>query len=233
MSESPAMVVPALPTPAVSRVRRPRPTGWRLVAHWSGLLSLMLAAGFAGYVAWLLWGTGLSTQRSQDVLRKDWTQVVDTKRPSQAPKLVPLGSRYAEIQIPSIGLDMMVVQGTEYPDLKLGPGHYVDTANPWDDTGRVGIAGHRTTYLHPFFKLDQIHQGDTITIRTEYGTFAYRVNRAPFVVPESGSGFVLTQTPNPTLVLTTCNPKYSSYERLIVTAVRVGATGTQGTGGSG
>ena len=148
--------------------------------------------------------------------------MVDTKRPSEAPKLAPLGSRYAEIQIPSIGLDMMVVQGTDYPDLKLGPGHYVDTANPWDTTGRVGIAGHRTTYLHPFFKLDQVHQGDAITIRTEYGTFDYRVNKDPFVVPEAGSGFVLDQTQQPTLVLTTCNPKYSSYQRLIVTAVRIG-----------
>lgn len=190
----------------------------------------MLAAGFAGYVAWLLWGTGLSTQRAQDQLRQDWQSVVNTKPPADAPKLAPLGSRYAEIQIPSIGLDMMVVQGTDYPDLKLGPGHYVDTANPWDDTGRVGIAGHRTTYLHPFFSLDHVHTGDTITIRTEYGTFDYRVNRDPFVVPESGSGFVLDQTVQPTLVLTTCNPKYSSYQRLIVTAVRVDAQGAVGNG---
>ena len=230
MSESPAAVVPALPTPATAGVSRPRRTGWRLVAHWTGILSLMLAAGFAGYVAWLLWGTGLSTQRAQDHLRQDWQSVVNTKPRTAAPKLAPLGSRYAEIQIPSIGLDMMVVQGTDYPDLKLGPGHYVDTANPWDDTGRVGIAGHRTTYLHPFFSLDHIHADDTITIRTEYGTFDYRVNRDPFIVPESGSGFVLDQTVQPTLVLTTCNPKYSSYQRLIVTAVRVDTQGVVGNG---
>lgn len=234
MSESPGAVVPALPAPpASSAVRRPRPTGWRLVAHWSGLLSLMLAAGFAGYVAWLLWGTGLATQRSQDILRTGWPAIVNTKHPADAPKQAALGSRYAEIQISSIGLDMMVVQGTDYPDLKLGPGHYVDTANPWDPTGRVGIAGHRTTYLHPFFKLDQVHAGDTITIRTEYGTFDYRVNKDPFVVPEAGSGVVLTQTQQPTLVLTTCNPKYSSYQRLIVTAVRMDPVTPQGPGGTG
>jgi LPXTG-site transpeptidase (sortase) family protein len=62
--------------------------------------------------------------------------------------------------------------------------------------------------------------GDPITLRTEYGTFDYRVTRV-FVIPEPGSGFVLTQTQNPTLVLTTCNPRYSSTERLIVTADRV------------
>jgi sortase A len=233
MSEPTTAVSSAVPAPASQRLAPPRRRGWRLVAHWGGILSLMLAAGFAGYVAWLLWGTGLSTQRAQNSLRQDWSQVVDSKTKNEAPALVPLGSRYAEVQIPSIGLDMMVVQGTEYDDLKLGPGHYVDTANPWDDTGRVGIAGHRTTYLHPFFNLGNVRTGDTITIRTVYGTFDYRVNRDPFVVPEAGSGFVLDQTAKPTLVLTTCNPKYESYQRLIVTADRVDTSGAQGAGGSG
>jgi LPXTG-site transpeptidase (sortase) family protein len=221
MSEPTTTVSSPLPVPTTQRIPPPPRTGWRLVTHWGGILSLMLAAGFAGYVAWLLWGTGLTTQRAQDQLRRDWTHVVDSKPRNQAPALVPLGSRYAEIQIASIGLDMMVVQGTDYSDLKLGPGHYVDTADPWDDTGRVGIAGHRTTYLHPFFNLGNVHVGDTITIRTEYGTFDYRVDRAPFVIPEAGSGFVLDQTAKPTLVLTTCNPKYESFQRLIVTADRV------------
>ena len=221
MSEPTTAVSSPLPAPTAQRIPPPPRTGWRLALHWGGILSLMLAAGFAGYVAWLLWGTGLTTQRAQGQLRQNWSQIVDSKPRNQAPALVPLGTRYAELQIPAIGLDMMVVQGTEYEDLKLGPGHYVDTANPWDDTGRVGIAGHRTTYLHPFFNLGNLKVGDTITIRTEYGTFGYRVDRAPFVVPEAGSGFVLDQTAKPTLVLTTCNPKYESYQRLIVTADRV------------
>ena len=211
MSEASLPVVP-------TQVRR---RGWRLIAHWAGVACLMAAAGFGGYVIWLLWGTGISTAHAQTQLRQDWNDRVNSRPVSAAPALAPLGSRYAEIQIPSIDLDMMVVQGTAYPQLKLGPGHYPDTANPWDDAGRVGIAGHRTTYLHPFFNLDKMHIGDTITLRTEYGTFNYRVNRAPFVIPESGSGVVLTQTIKPTLVLTTCNPKYESFERLIVTATRV------------
>ena len=57
-------------------------------------------------------------------------------------------------------------------------------------------------------------------MRTRYGTYRYEVDRV-FVIPSGGSGRVLVQTPRPTLVLTTCNPKYSSSERLIVTARRV------------
>jgi sortase A len=217
MSQASPAAVPA--TRAV-RLRPPRRHGWHAVLHWIGIGCLMLAAGFGGYVAWLMWGTGLTTQRAQNDLRQGWGQLVDSRPPGQAPQLVGLGHRYAEIQIASIGLDMMVVQGTGYDQLKLGPGHYADTADPWEAAGRVGIAGHRTTYLHPFFNLDKVRAGDTITLRTEFGTFTYVVDKPPFVVPEAGSGIVLTQTKRPTLVLTTCNPRYESYQRLIVTAVR-------------
>jgi sortase A len=194
--------------------------GWRLILHWFGVLCLMVATAFGGYVVWLLWGTGLTTQRAQDRLRSGFEQVVDTRDPTQAPAQIPLGDAYAQIRIPSIDVNFMVVQGTEYEDLKMGPGHYPDTADPWDDAGRVGIAGHRTTYLHPFFDLDDVRPDDRITLRTEFGTFDYDVRRV-FTIPESGSGRVLAQTPGPTLVLTTCSPKYLSYERLIVTADRV------------
>ena len=124
--------------------------------------------------------------------------------------------------IPSIDLDMVVVQGTDYSSLKEGPGHYIDTADPWDGTGRVGIAGHRTTYLHPFFNLDRVQLGDTIKLITRYGTYTYEVS-ANFVKPEATAGVVLEQTKDPTLVLTTCNPKYASSQRLIVTAKLVKA----------
>ena len=197
-----------------------RRSGWRLFVHWFGVLCLMVAAGFAGYVVWLLWGTGLSTQRAQDQLSQSFTPAIDSKDPSQAPDQIPLGDAYAQILIPSIDVNFMVVQGTQYEDLKMGPGHYADTADPWDDTGRVGIAGHRTTYLHPFFDLDKVAVDDRITLRTEFGTFDYVVDRV-FVVPESGSGRVLAQTTRPSLVLTTCNPRYASYQRLIVTANRL------------
>jgi LPXTG-site transpeptidase (sortase) family protein len=214
-----AEVTTVAPSATTRRAAPPRRTGWRMVAHWIGIACLLLAAGFGGYVSWLLWGTGLTTQRAQTELRQGFNDVVNSKPAAEATG-VPLGTRYAELQIPAIDLDMMVVQGTTQDDLKLGPGHYPDTADPWDATGRVGIAGHRTTYLHPFFDLDQIRAGDEITLRTEYGTFTYRVDRDPFVVEEAGSGAVLHQTEKATLVLTTCHPTYQSSQRLIVTAVR-------------
>lgn len=207
--------------PTAPRPHRPL-TG--LILKWFGIACLMVAAGIGGYIAWLLWGTGLTTSAYQHDQRPAFAKIIDTKAPKQAPPagVLPLrGSAYAELIIPRVEFDMIVVEGTDTESLKKGPGHYPDTADPWDSTGRVGIAGHRTTYLAPFYRLDSMQVGDPMTLRTEYGTFDYRVTRV-FIVPSAGSGFVLEQTDEPSLVLTTCNPRYSSSQRLIVTADRVG-----------
>ena len=82
----------------------------------------------------------------------------------------------AIIRIPKIDVDYVVVEGTDTESLKKGPGHYTDTAYPWQDTGRVGIAGHRTTYLAPFWSLNELRPGDRIVLATEYGIFDYRVS---------------------------------------------------------
>jgi len=189
--------------------------------RWVGIVCLVFASGIAGYIGWALWGTGLATQRAQETFASSFPERIDTRTPEQAPERPPLpGTVYAQILIPRIELNMFVVQGVDAVDLEQGPGHYQDTADPWDDAGRVGIAGHRTTYLAPFGNLDRMQVGDDITLRTEFGTFRYVVSDV-FVVPTEGSGTVLTQTPDPTLVLTTCHPKYSASERLIVSADRV------------
>jgi sortase A len=213
------------PTAPADSERRPG-FEWRTPVRWVGLLCLMGAAFFAGYVAWLLWGTGLETQQAQNDLRAGFEQTIDHPKPlTEAPKpgarIMPR-SAYGVIQIPRIDLDMVVVQGTDYTSLKMGPGHYPDTANPWDGTGRVGIAGHRTTYLAPFLNLDQVQEGDEIRLLTEFGTYGYSVTRN-FILPEAGSGIVLEQTDEPSLVLTTCHPKYASSQRLIIEATLTSA----------
>jgi LPXTG-site transpeptidase (sortase) family protein len=198
----------------------------RAVVRAFGFGCLMTAAGLAGYVSWLLWGTGLETARAQDELRIEAAPLFEEPTPPGEQERYLPGEAYAAIEIPSIDIDFIVVQGPEEvtyrsygwtETLKKGPAHYPDSADPWDGTGRVGIAGHRTTYLHPFLNLDKVHVGDTIELITRHGTYLYEVNRN-FVIPQAGSGVVLEQTVRPTLVLTTCNPRYSSRERLIITA---------------
>jgi LPXTG-site transpeptidase (sortase) family protein len=184
-----------------------------------GFACLMVASGLAGYVTWLLWGTGLETARAQEQLRSEITPLFERPTPAGEERYLP-GDAYAALVIPRIEVDVIVVEGTDYETLKKGPGHYPTSADPWDGSGRVGIAGHRTTYLHPFLNLDRVQAGDAIELITKHGTFVYEVDRN-FTRPASESLSALTQTARPTLVLTTCHPKYSSRDRLIVTATLV------------
>jgi sortase A len=212
---------------AAEAPRSPRRLDWRTPVRWFGYLCLMGAAFFGGYVAWLLWGTGLETRAAQNDLRTTIERsfgagATPDEAPAAGTRAVP-GSAYAVIRIPSIGVDYVVVEGTDHTSLKKGPGHYPDTADPWDGTGRVGIAGHRTTYGAPFFDLERVASGERIVLLTEYGRYVYEVTDTS-VLPEEGSGVVLAQTDEPTLVLTTCHPKYSSAQRLIVEADLVSAS---------
>lgn len=187
-----------------------------------GVACLIGAVGLGAYYVWYFWGTGIVTNRAQAELREGF----ETLRRPLPPRLRPSedeikapGGAYAVILIPRIELDMVVVEGTDTEALKKGPGHYVETADPWDDTGRVGIAGHRTTYGAPFWSLDAIRPGDSITLATRVGTYEYRVTGSEVAKPPWDR--VLKQTDEPTLVLTTCNPRFSSAERLFVYADRV------------
>ena len=164
-------------------------------------------------MAWLLWGTGLETARAQSQLRQEFFD-----RPTTDNRPIIPGGALGIIKIPKIELDMVVVQGVDRESLTKGPGHYPDTALPWEDRGRVGIAGHRTTYLHPFWSLDQLQKGDRISLITRHGTFDYHVTKV-FLIQPSDS-WVLNQTKKPTLVLTTCHPRFSAAQRLVVWADR-------------
>ncbi|CAA9225266.1 MAG: sortase family protein [uncultured Acidimicrobiales bacterium] len=132
-----------------------------------------------------------------------------------APPPPPLGSAVAQIRIPRIGLDKAVVEGVDLSDLRRGPGHYSGTPLP-GQPGNSSIAGHRTTYGAPFFRLDEMKPGDPILVSTVQGAFRYEVSRVFVVSPNQVD--VLNPTQGDQLTLTTCNPRFSAAQRLVVTA---------------
>ncbi|MGH9083595.1 MAG: class E sortase, partial [Acidimicrobiales bacterium] len=138
--------------------------------------------------------------------------------PSMAPTIpAPApGQPVGEIVIPSIGLSQVVVEGVAETDLRMGPGHYPGTPLPGQQ-GNAAIAGHRTTYAHPFYSLDAVAPGDDIVLTTPQGEFVYTAVDQQVVPPDDVS--VIDDTTTPTLTLTTCNPRYSASTRLIVHAV--------------
>lgn len=125
----------------------------------------------------------------------------------------PTGWPATVIRIPKIGLDQAVVEGVSRTDLKGGPGHYPGTPLP-GHTGNMVISGHRTTYTRPFYDLDLLEPGDPIVIDTPFGSYRYLVQRTHVTSPDDVS--LLAATDAPTLTLTTCTPKGSASQRLIV-----------------
>jgi sortase A len=178
------------------------------------------------FVAYQLWGTGLAEARSQDKLKAEAekafaTTTTTTAKPgtptttSPAPPPTPTGSFVAAIKIPKINLQKYVVEGTGVTDLKKGPGHYVNTPLP-GQPGNAAIAGHRTTYGAPFGDIGELHPGDEIDVTTHQGSFRYKVSQTKVVDPSDVS--VLNKTNDNRLTLTTCHPKYSAKQRLVVVA---------------
>ena len=206
------------------------------------------------FVAYQLWGTGIYEARAQSRLRSQFeTQLqeagqtplgasvttttvpddptVSTTPPTTAPPPVftpENGDAMGFIRIDKIGLGTgdpaAVIEGVDVDDLRQGTGHYPTTPLPGQE-GNSAIAGHRTTYGHPFGDLDQLAKGDTIVVQTVQGTFTYIVDQDPFAV-DPDSGEVLLPEPDAarpgrsraTLTLTTCDPPYSAAQRLIIKA---------------
>ncbi len=148
-----------------------------------------------------------------------------TPAPSAKPVPVSGGTGFARMWIPRLGQGWVrpVVQGVTLPDLAKGIGHYPETALP-GQVGNFAVAGHRATNGEPFRELDRLRAGDAVVVETRSGWFTYTVRRSEIVSPTQVD--VLLPVPRrsgvrPTqavLTLTTCNPRWASYERLIVYA---------------
>jgi len=169
-------------------------------------------------------GSGPTTSAPSTTGPSSPTSSTTTTTTTLPPLTAPAeGDVLARITIPKIGVDQYVVEGVDVADLRKGPGHYPATQLPGHE-GNTAIAGHRTTYGAPFGNLDQLAAGDDIDLVTVQGHFTYEVTDLRAVDPSDVS--VLDATPDPkhagrdlaTLTLTTCNPKYSAAQRLVVKA---------------
>jgi sortase A len=205
---------------------------WR---RWvGGLGRTLIGAGtlILLFVAYQLWGTGLAEARSQDRLEAQFERSLGptTTTPPDgqpntsttfgpAPPPPPTGEAIAILRIPKIGVEKRVVQGVSLTDLKKGPGHYPKTPMP-GQPGNAAIAGHRTTYGAPFYDLDRVEPGDKILVTTLQGAFEYEVRENKVVRPSEVS--VLDATPDNRLTLTTCHPRFSASQRLVVVAALLG-----------
>ena len=78
--------------------------------------------------------------------------------------------------------------------------------------------GHRTTFGQPFFDVDKLENGDEIIVTTLSGRYVYRVTGQEIVSPSDYHVISTTDPTRATLTLTSCHPKYTARERIIVFA---------------
>jgi sortase A len=122
------------------------------------------------------------------------------------------GEAIGRIRIPRIGLNMILVDGTDHDTLKKGPGRYLGSFMPGENR-LIYIAGHRTTYLAPFSHIDDIHKGDAVTIEVPYGTFTYRISGHRVVAADDVS--VLRSPRHERLILQACHPRFFASHRYL------------------
>jgi sortase A len=204
--------------------------------------NLLLVAGVLT-LAWVIvvwrWQdpfTAIYTHFEQDKLAKSFDRQVEAYRPvrqTQAEsaadeqrvvfaeaaayrKAVKVGEAIGRIEIPRMGLNMIVVNGTDENALKKGPGRYLGSRMPGQEQ-LVYIAGHRTTYLAPFSNINKLRRGDRITLVLPYATFVYRVTGHRIVTATDLS--VLKSPGHESLELQACHPRFFATHRYIAYAL--------------
>ena len=199
-----------------------RPAGRRALST----LAVILCLGGAGMFAYPLVTDVYATQVLQQELADKYNS--DDFKQRYETRTVKHGDPLTRIVIPALGVKAVVVEGTSAAALRAGAGHYPNTPLPGEQ-GNVAIAGHRTTYGKPFNRMDELTAGQRIRLETPLATYTYQVVAAP---PDVGAPCsngacwvttptdwsVVSPTPEPMLTLTTCHPKGSAAQRLILRA---------------
>ncbi len=216
---------------SLPRVRRSWATRARRLLHALG--TALVAVGLLA-LAWSLvvwrWQdpvTGLYTRYEQHRLSgRLATLVTSAPRPPATEDGIRAAARQfrleakpgqpiGRIRIPGLGIDFVVVEGTDSASLRLGPGRDARSFMPGEGN-LVYIAGHRTTFLAPFSHIDELRRGDRMTLTMPYGTFVYSVT-GHSIVPADDL-LVLRPRRSELLALQACHPRFFATHRYIVWA---------------
>jgi sortase A len=162
----------------------------------------------------------ISERRSQRTLNGAFKDLIASGAPLGAGtdgKVHPidLGDPIAILEIPSLGVRKVVLEGTGAEQLKRGPGHVRSSFVPGQH-GHAVIAGRRTTYGSPFRRLDLLRNGDEVITTTPYGRFVYRVRNVGHLEPRRAHN--LDESDRGLLSLVTSDPAYKPNGAFVVDA---------------
>ncbi|MEV6811457.1 class E sortase [Micromonospora sp. NPDC051296] len=205
-----------------SRLRTGLRVGGELLITF-GLVVLL----FAGYE---IWGKSAIVDAHQGELSQQLAEVwgpegdptvAPSASPSTKPKPPVHGKPIAGLYIPKLDKEWVVVEGVTQKDIRYAPGHYPDSAMP-GEVGNFSVAGHRNRAT--FWRLDELRKGDPILVEGRNEWYVYQVTDSLIVKPTQVEvvapvpGRPGAKATKRMLTLTTCNPKFDNYQRLIIHA---------------
>ena len=177
---------------------------------------MLIGVALLGYVGSEYW----AMHREQQSLHRQWEEQQQRPFATATPNpAVVKDDGLTRVSIPKIGLDVIVVEGTNHRALRLGPGHLKETPAP-GEAGNSVISAHRDTFFRHIYELTN---GDEIQVRRSGHTYAFQVIGKKIVKPDDLS--VVKNTPDARLTLITCYPIYyigPAPERLVVFSKLIG-----------
>ncbi len=232
--------IPAAPTHRGRRQihRRQKPTVMGVLGE------LLITAGVLVllFIGWQLWWNDMIVANEQTKaateVSQGWIELDRANRDPQAPVPEPasygdpvvaavpaVAEPFAVLFVPRFGTDYQrtVAEGIGFDVLNstsLGIGHYPGTQMP-GEIGNFAIAAHRSAYGGGMHLINELQLGDAIYVQTADGYYTYRFRDLQYVPPTALE--VLAPVPNlpdatatdRIIALTSCNPVYSTAERII------------------
>ncbi|MCU1570256.1 MAG: sortase [Naasia sp.] len=197
--------------------------GWQLWWNDAILADSQTSAARAQSEEWGdLYAPGTRLAPSAAPAKEDFGDPLVAAEPAHAEVI---GNLY----VPRFGTDYVrtIAEGTSTDILnstRLGLGHYDGTQMP-GEVGNFVVAAHRSAYGGALHLVDQLRLGDPLVVETVDGWYTYRFTNLDYVMASAVD--VLAPVPQEpgvdakdrTITLTTCNPLYSTAERIIAYGV--------------
>jgi sortase A len=198
-----------------------------LASHVLGELLITLGMVLLLLVIYQLWWTNVqaaaATSAERDTIVHQWQQPLTPGQGGAATTPISSGVGFGLLYIPRLRdkvWALPILQGVGLDLLAQGAGHYPGTALP-GELGNFAIAAHRATHNEPFRDIDQLAVGDRVYVQTRGHWFSYVLDKDQIVLPTAT--WVIEPVPGhpdqaptqPLITLTTCNPRWASYQRWI------------------
>lgn len=160
---------------------------------------IFIGVSLSCYSSWLILDTKIQTLKTTKEAKEivtDGSEIPNSNRYSPN-----IGEVSGLLIIPTLSVELPVVEGTNPDELEKGVGHYRGSYYPGEN-GQIVLSGHRDSV---FRNLGELKVGDLLILEIPSGKYTYEIVKTRIV--ESDDRTIITlQDQKEELILTTCYP---------------------------